>query len=156
MSSALREFEIIVRIGDGDGSWPRVAGGALVVTAATLDGLCSALRLALGDAVKTAVRVHSVFDEETEEWVPVDSLEAVPSQAKLKIEPLPETTLPLAISEEEYERRVRVSLRESPACAHMPDRPKRTCKECGGSSLCLHGREKSKFKDCGGSSIGLW
>ena len=27
------------------------------------------------------------------------------------------------------------------------------CKDCGGSSLCEHGRERSRCKDCGGSGF---
>ena len=27
------------------------------------------------------------------------------------------------------------------------------CKDCGGSQICIHERQKSKCKDCGGSSI---
>ena len=27
------------------------------------------------------------------------------------------------------------------------------CKDCGGSGICQHGRERSQCKDCGGSSI---
>merc|ERR1719272_339941 len=27
------------------------------------------------------------------------------------------------------------------------------CKECGGSGLCQHGRERSRCKDCGGSGV---
>ena len=28
-----------------------------------------------------------------------------------------------------------------------------TCKECGGASICEHGRQRSECKECGGSQI---
>ena len=27
------------------------------------------------------------------------------------------------------------------------------CKDCGGSSICVHGRQRSRCKECGGSGI---
>lgn len=41
-----------------------MAGDALAVSAATLDGMCSTLRSALGDLVETSV--HSVFEVDTD------------------------------------------------------------------------------------------
>ena len=39
----------------------------------------------------------------------------------------------------------------SQICEH--GRQRSTCKECGGSSICEHGRRRSTCKECGGSSI---
>jgi hypothetical protein len=37
---------------------------------------------------------------------------------------------------------------------HLPaPAPEKTCKDCGGSSICPHQRITSRCKDCGGSSI---
>ena len=39
----------------------------------------------------------------------------------------------------------------SSICEHGRERSK--CKECGGSGICEHGRQRSQCKECGGSSI---
>jgi hypothetical protein len=42
-----------------------------------------------------------------------------------------------------------------PASASMGSSalPASQCKECGGSGICQHGRERQKCKECGGSQI---
>jgi hypothetical protein len=39
----------------------------------------------------------------------------------------------------------------SQICEHGRERTQ--CKECGGSSICTHGRLRNQCKECGGSSI---
>ena len=46
----------------------------------------------------------------------------------------------------------RFSCKQCNACPHGKASAAR-CLDCGGSSLCIHGRMKSVCKDCGGSSV---
>ena len=49
------------------------------------------------------------------------------------------------------QERTSKKFKESSICQHGRQRSR--CKECGGSSICEHSRVRSKCKECGGSSI---
>ena len=88
VAAARRDFEIQPRLADGHGRWKRIAG-TQHISAASLEELCARLCTAIAGLSHITTddrgRVVGVFDEDTEEWRPVLTLDDITSSAKLRL-----------------------------------------------------------------------